>query len=155
MNTWIRYYGFKSCSYTNKHLVGGKCASLGELHHLARMLNFDIADGFAITTKMYDDFIERNKIHSSIQTSLDSVDINDLDNLEETSNKLINLVTQGLFTPEEEVLISKTYNDLCELYRTTDLEVAVRSSAIAEDLPNASFLLDNKIHISTFGAIVI
>ena len=82
---------FKSCSYKNKNLVSGKCASLGELHYLARMLNFDIADGFAITTKMYDDFIERNKIHSSIQTSFDSVDINDLDNLEETSNKLINL----------------------------------------------------------------
>ena len=142
---------FKSCSYKNKHLVGGKCASLGELHHLARMLNFDIADGFAITTKMYDDFIERNKIHSSIQTSLDSVDINDLDNLEETSNKLINLVTQGSFTSEEELLISKTYNDLCELYRTENLEIAVRSSAIAEDLPNASFAGQQDTYLNVRG----
>ena len=142
---------FKSCSYKNKHLVGGKCASLGELHHLARMLNFDIADGFAITTKMYDDFIERNKIHSSIQTSLDSVDINDLDNLEETSNRLINLVTQGSFTSEEELLISKTYNDLCELYRTENLEIAVRSSAIAEDLPNASFAGQQDTYLNVRG----
>ena len=44
---------FKDCSYKNKDLVGGKCSSLGELCHLAKMLNFDIADGFAITTDLY------------------------------------------------------------------------------------------------------
>ena len=65
---------FKSCSYKNKNLVGGKCASLGELHYLARMLNFDIADGFAITTKMYDEFIERNNLQSDIESLLESVD---------------------------------------------------------------------------------
>ena len=130
---------FKSCSYKNKNLVGGKCASLGELHYLARMLNFDIADGFAITTKMYDDFIERNNLQSDIESLLESVDINNLEQLENISNQLINLVSQGSFTHDEETLILKTYNELCELYRTPDLEVAVRSSAIAEDLPNASF----------------
>tara|TARA_A100001015_G_scaffold221484_1_gene249267 strand:- start:4498 stop:4680 length:183 start_codon:yes stop_codon:yes gene_type:complete len=53
---------FKDCSYKNKHLVGGKCSSLGELYSLSQKLNFDIADGFAVTTHLYDTFIEQNNL---------------------------------------------------------------------------------------------
>lgn len=142
---------FKACSYKNKHLVGGKCASLGELHHLARMLNFDIADGFAITTKMYDDYIKRNNLHSIIEASLEEVDIHDLDKLDIISEKLRSLVSNGSFDEQEEIIISKSYNELCELYRTPNLEIAVRSSAIAEDLPNASFAGQQDTYLNVRG----
>ncbi len=48
---------FKDCSYENKHLVGGKCSSLGELHSISKRIGFSIGDGFALSIKMYDDFI--------------------------------------------------------------------------------------------------
>ena len=52
---------FKDCSYENKNKVGGKNASLGELYNLSKNLNFKIANGFAITTDLYNTFIENNK----------------------------------------------------------------------------------------------
>lgn len=64
---------FKNCSYKNKHLVGGKCSSLGELYHLSQNLNFQIADGFAVTTKMYDDFVDQNNLDNVIHELLESI----------------------------------------------------------------------------------
>ena len=67
---------FKDCSYKNKGLVGGKNSSLGELYNLSKKLNFQIANGFAITTKLYDNFIETNKINSLIEQKIFSVNEN-------------------------------------------------------------------------------
>ena len=53
---------FKNCSSKNKHLVGGKCSSLGELYNLSKKINFNIANGFATTTVMYDMFIKYNNL---------------------------------------------------------------------------------------------
>ena len=51
---------FEKCSYKNKNLVGGKNASLGELKTLSKQLNFNIADGFAITVNLYEKFIKKS-----------------------------------------------------------------------------------------------
>ena len=53
---------FKDCSYKNKSLVGGKCCSLGELYNLSKKMLFSVADGFAITTTLYDEFIIYNNL---------------------------------------------------------------------------------------------
>ena len=45
---------FRDCSYKNKHLVGGKCSSLGELHNIAKRIGFSIGDGFALSITLYD-----------------------------------------------------------------------------------------------------
>ena len=65
-------YEFKDCGYSNKEFVGGKNASLGELYHLSKKLDFNIADGFAITTKLYMEFIENNNIHNEIKIIIDN-----------------------------------------------------------------------------------
>lgn len=132
---------FKDCSYKNKHLVGGKCSSLGELYYLSRDITFDIADGFAITTTLYDEFIVQNNLHEKIEQKLTSLDTNNLDELEKCSNELKELVSNGELNEEQTSSIIKNYHELCELFHVehNELEVAVRSSAIAEDLPNASF----------------
>jgi len=132
---------FKDCSYKNKHLVGGKCSSLGELYYLSRDITFDIADGFAITTTLYDEFIVQNNLHEKIEQKLTSLDTNNLDELEKCSNELKELVSSGELNEEQTSSIIKNYHELCELFHVehNELEVAVRSSAIAEDLPNASF----------------
>lgn len=130
---------FKDCSYDNKHLVGGKCSSLGELYHLSKKIYFSIADGFAITTILYDDFIKSNGLEDLIYLKLNQIDTENIKQLEKESRELRKLITNGKFTDKQEQLILNAYKELCELYRKNELEVAVRSSAIAEDLPNASF----------------
>ena len=132
---------FKDCSYKNKHLVGGKCSSLGELYYLSRDISFDIADGFAITTTLYDEFIVQNNLHEKIEQKLTSLDTDNLDDLETCSNELKELVSKGQLNEQQTNSIIKNYYELCDLFHAghDELEVAIRSSAIAEDLPNASF----------------
>jgi len=130
---------FKDCSYKNKHLVGGKCSSLGELYYLSKKLYFSIADGFAITTELYDDYVKSNQLEQIIKSKLELIDTTNIKQLEKESGELRSLFVNGHFTPEQEEIILSNYDELCNLYRKDGLEVAVRSSAIAEDLPNASF----------------
>ena len=130
---------FKDCSYKNKNLVGGKNSSLGELYTLSQKLNFSIADGFAITTQLYDTFIQQNNFEDFIQQQLNLVNINNIKELEKISNTLISKIISGEFTDEQQSEIEQKYNELSKKYFVNHLTVAVRSSAIAEDLPNASF----------------
>ncbi len=142
---------FKECSYKNKNLVGGKCSSLGELYHLSQQLNFNVADGFALTTLLYDKFIEQNNLNNIIKDTLNKINYDDIKNIENESNKLIQLISNGLFNESQENEIKKFYLELCKNYNTDNLEVAVRSSAIAEDMPNASFAGQQDTYLNIFG----
>ncbi len=148
---------FKDCSYKNKNLVGGKNSSLGELYTLSQKLNFSIADGFAITTQLYDTFIKQNKFDDFIQEQLNLVNINNIKELEKISNTLISKIISGGFTDEQEAEIENKYNELSKKYFVNHLTVAVRSSAIAEDLPNASFAgqQDTYLNVTYIDKIII
>jgi len=142
---------FKDCSYKNKHLVGGKCSSLGELCHLAKLISFDFADGFAITTTLYDEFIKDNNLESVIANTLSTIDYADLEDLDNKSKTLRTYIEEGHFTEDHECSITKNYKDLCQLFSRPDIEVAVRSSAVAEDLPNASFAGQQDTYLNVKG----
>ena len=142
---------FKDCSYKNKHLVGGKCSSLGELYHLSQNLNFQIADGFAITTKMYDDFVSENNLDEIIQELLESIDYDDIENIELVSKQLINKIVSSEFNEPQMKMICEHYHKLCKKYNNSILEVAIRSSALAEDLPNASFAGQQDTYLNVKG----
>lgn len=142
---------FKDCSYKNKDLVGGKCSSLGELCHLAKMLNFDIADGFAITTDLYNEYITENSLDEKIINGLEETKTTDLEKLENVSQSLRDLVSSGNLSDTHIKAISKHYEDLCDLYNVPNLEVAVRSSAVAEDMPNASFAGQQDTYLNVSG----
>ena len=144
-------FWFRDCSYKNKNVVGGKCSSLGELHRLSQKINFSIADGFAITTDFYDMFLEQNNITKIIEENLEKIDINNIEELEIESEKLRNFIIDGNFTDEQMKLIIENYEELCAMYRKTNLEVAIRSSAIAEDLPNASFAGQQDTYLNIRG----
>lgn len=141
---------FKDCSYKNKSMVGGKCSSLGELYHLSNALNFDIADGFAITTAFYDEFIINNNLENVIAAKLamleqkigNAIDIDEfseIETIDSMSALLKDLINTSQFTKHQRQVIIDNYRRLCDNYSVSHLPVAVRSSAIAEDLPNASF----------------
>jgi pyruvate,water dikinase len=143
---------FKDCSYKNKQLVGGKCSSLGELHNLSKQIGFSIADGFAITTELYDAFIKYNNLNDIIIDKLSIIDTENIKILEMESLILRELIITGSFTSEHEAIIIDSYKDLCDLYKIDTLDMAVRSSAIAEDLPNASFAGQQDTYLNIRGA---
>lgn len=142
---------FKDCSYENKHLVGGKCSSLGELHAISRRIGFSIGDGFAITTTMYDSFVQYNMLDDVIERSLDEIDTNNIRELEERSKELRNIIASGNLSDEASESIRSSYRDLCKQYSRPHMEVAVRSSALAEDLPNASFAGQHDTYLNIRG----
>lgn len=142
---------FKECSYEIKQLVGGKCSSLGELYNLSKILDFNIANGFAITTVLYDTFINQNGLEDIILNLIKEINIIDIDNLENISKYIKNLIINGKFTSEQLLNITNYYNELCKIYKVDELDVAIRSSAIAEDLPNASFAGQQDTYLNIRG----
>jgi pyruvate,water dikinase len=143
---------FENCNYINKEIVGGKNASLGELYTLSKTINFNIADGFAITTILYDDFIYYNQLTDSIKNILDSINYDDLTDLEIKSNNLRNLIINSNINSEDCNNIILNYNLLCKKYNVELLDVAVRSSGISEDMPNASFAGQHDTYLNIKGA---
>jgi len=148
---------FKDCSYKNKRLVGGKCCSLGELYHLSKRIMFSVADGFAVTTAAYDEFIRHNQLESRIKSALqeasDSAKNNQLKDLEVQSLKIREIIMNGTFPDTQKNEIVDGYAKLCDIYSrpTGGLEVAVRSSAVAEDMPNASFAGQQDTYLNVRG----
>ena len=142
---------FKDCSYKNKNLVGGKCCSLGELYNLSNELSFSIAYGFAITTILYDKFIIYNNLTNIIFDKLDKIDVNNIKQLEYESKIIRDLIINGNFIKEDKKIIIKYYNELCDLYGNNLLDVAIRSSAISEDLENASFAGAQDTYLNILG----
>jgi len=142
---------FKNCSSKNKHLVGGKCSSLGELYNLSKKINFNIANGFAITTVMYDMFIKYNNLESVIIEKLENINVDNIQSLEKESLEIRNLIIHSVISDEHAEQIKFNYKDLCEIYNRENIEVAVRSSGIAEDLPNASFAGQHDTYLNIRG----
>lgn len=142
---------FKDCSYENKHLVGGKCSSLGELHVISRRIGFSIGDGFAITTEMYDDFVEDNNLGSTIEEMLKTIDTENIKELETKTKELRDVICAASLSDTQSSAIIEGYNALSKLYSRENMEVAVRSSALAEDLPNASFAGQHDSYLNVSG----
>lgn len=129
---------FSECGYKVKDLVGGKNASLGELYHLSKKLDFNIADGFAITTSFYMEFIKNNNIDQLIEPIINEINSDNIEELNLGSKKIKELFKRSIFTNKQINLIFDSYKNLISKYNH-DIQVAVRSSAVCEDLPNASF----------------
>jgi len=142
---------FRECSYKNKCITGGKCSSLGELYYLSKKIGFSIADGFCISVNLYDLFLKQNNLTSIIEDKLNNINVENIEELEEKSFELRNLICSGTFTDEQIKSIKENYNQLCLSYNKENLEVAVRSSAICEDLPSASFAGQMETYLNVIG----
>jgi pyruvate,water dikinase len=114
-------------------LVGGKGANLGEMANSG----FPVPNGFAITVEAYDIFLEENKIIDNIYKLLKTVDHNDPNQLNHASKSIEKLILQGKIPDTVSKEITYFYKKLSGRFKKA--LVAVRSSATAEDLPEASF----------------
>ncbi len=127
--------GFEQISKSSLPIVGGKNASLGEM----LQANIRVPPGFAITTESYLEFVAAAGIAREIQDVLARVHPDDVTSLDQASARIQALILSAPMPAPIVSAIMDDYCRLCERCCVGDLPVAVRSSATAEDLPNASF----------------
>lgn len=133
---YIRW--FQELSIGDIPLVGGKNASLGEMYRELTPIGVNIPDGFAVTAEGYFDTLEHGAITSEMREILRDLNTSDIENLQKRGKKIRDILTHVQFPSELEAQIVRAYRELSEQYGE-DTDVAVRSSATAEDLPEASF----------------
>ncbi len=117
-------------------LVGGKNASLGEMYNLLSSKGVRIPDGFATTASAFWLFLKENCLEEPLKNLLNGLDRKDFSNLSEIGSVARELILGGDFSEDFSKAIINGYVELSD---NNQIEVAVRSSATAEDLPEASF----------------
>jgi pyruvate,water dikinase len=142
-------------------LVGGKNANLGEMYqnltHTASELfpgeKIQVPFGFAVTAYSYKYFIEKNELDSKIHTVLEGLNTSDIKQLESVGSKVRELIMSATFPADLDAAIRGAYQELKKRLAVDDAEVdvAVRSSATAEDLPDASFAGQQESYLNIRG----
>jgi len=127
---------FSEIGMDDVDMVGGKNASLGEMYSNLSNKNINVPNGFAITAYAFRQFLILNKLEEKIEDLLEIVDCDDILNLEEIGEKIRSLIMRGKMQNELSEEITKSFRKLVGKGNAT---MAVRSSATAEDLENASF----------------
>jgi pyruvate,water dikinase len=131
-------------------LVGGKNASLGEMIRELAGKGVKVPDGFAITAKAFRHFIREAGIDERIRTILADLDTRDMANLSARGHAVRQAILSATLPPELQKLIADAYSRL-QGGNTVPLDVAVRSSATAEDLPDASFAGQQETYLNVHG----
>lgn len=151
-------------------LVGGKNASLGEMIQQLAPKGVNVPNGFATTAAAYRYFIAQAGLEPKLQRIFADLDVNDLQNLRQRGEQARSLMLNTPFPQDLEQTITQAYTELCTLYNSqTDCDrlapihpdlvedclhhtdVAVRSSATAEDLPDASFAGQQETYLNVHG----
>jgi len=142
---------FKSLSLKDVKLVGGKNASLGEMYSAMAKKGVNVPDGFALTARGYRYYLKANKIEKELEKAFSEMKKGNLESLQKTGEKARSLILKGSFPKDLERDILKSYKKLSEEYRQKEADVAVRSSATAEDLPSASFAGQHETYLNVSG----
>lgn len=130
--------------------VGGKNASLGEMiSHLSKA-GVSVPDGFATTADAYREFLSHENLNDRIKQCLDALDVNDVRALADAGQKIRNWIKEAPLPAALEQAVRDAIIQLQD--GNTNLAVAVRSSATAEDLPDASFAGQQETHLNIVGA---
>ena len=131
--------------------VGGKNSSLGEMiGHLSR-LGVSVPGGFATTADAFAEFIAFNDLTHRIYARLDGLDIDDVAALMAVGREIRQWVTDAPLQPVLDTAIRDAYAELCRRAGSSEVSVAVRSSATAEDLPDASFAGQQETFLNVSG----
>jgi pyruvate, water dikinase len=132
--------------------VGGKNSSLGEMIGELSGLGVSVPGGFATTADAFKAFIAHNDLHARIYDKLATVDVEDVPALTAAGAEIRGWVIDAPLQPELDADIRTAYVKLCADAGATDIAVAVRSSATAEDLPDASFAGQQETFLNVTGA---
>ncbi len=132
--------------------VGGKNSSLGEMIGNLSRLGVSVPGGYATTAEAFQQFIAQSGLAQRIQDRLASLDVDDVSALTTAGSEIRRWVIETPLIPEFDKAVREAYAKLCEKAGGTDVAVAVRSSATAEDLPDASFAGQQETFLNVCGA---
>ncbi|MSU54210.1 MAG: phosphoenolpyruvate synthase [Candidatus Staskawiczbacteria bacterium] len=144
---WFKELGIKDVPD-----VGGKNASLGEMYNNLLTKGVNLANGFATTSGAYFYFLDNTGLTKQIEEILKDVDVHDLKSLQQKGKKVRELIIASTLPHALREDIIKSYLELSRLYYVENTDVAVRSSATAEDLPGASFAGQQETFLNITGA---
>ncbi|TXJ03157.1 MAG: phosphoenolpyruvate synthase [Acinetobacter sp.] len=132
-----RVIGLEKLGKHDVELVGGKNSSLGEMISHLSNAGVSVPGGFATTAAAYREFLEQSGLNARIQAELAQLNVDDVIALAETGAKIRNWIVETPLTASLEQDVRAAFTELSK--GNPDIAVAVRSSATAEDLPDASF----------------
>jgi pyruvate, water dikinase len=142
-------FPFSKLRMTDVSRVGGKNASLGELLSQLTEAGIRVPDGFATTAEAFRDFLKEGGLEERIAKRLDGLDVNDVNALAQAGKEIRGWIMDAPFPAELEKEIREFYDWLKD--GKEDIAVAVRSSATAEDLPDASFAGQQETVLNVVG----
>ena len=145
---YIRF--FADISIGDVDTVGGKNASLGEMYSELSREGVNVPNGFATTAEAYRIFLDENNLVAPITKALDDLDVDDTKALAKTGEYIRTLINQAAMPDAIVTEIEAGYSKLEKEYGK-NVDVAVRSSATAEDLPDASFAGQQESHLNITG----
>ncbi|MBS1662768.1 MAG: phosphoenolpyruvate synthase [Bacteroidetes bacterium] len=132
-------------------IAGGKNASLGEMITNLHEMGIRIPDGFVITVHAYREFIEFGRLEEEIRRLVSEIDFESVESLRRAGLRIRQLIRNSKFPPALSGAIIEAYRELSAQYDQLDTDVAVRSSATAEDLPDASFAGQQETYLNVRG----
>ena len=148
--SWIRW--FRDVTAADVATVGGKNASLGEMLREVAPLGVRVPDGFAVTADAYRHFLSKAGLEARIRETLAGLDVTSVDDLVRRSDAIRAAISQAELPADLVQEIQSAYGALSRASDETATDVAVRSSATAEDLPNASFAGQQESFLNVRGA---
>lgn len=142
---------FKDILKKDTPLVGGKNSSLGEMYSQLTKKGVDIPNGFALTSKSFWYFLRTNGIDKKLKRIFKQFNPKSLQSLKTTGKAARKAILKGKFPKDLEKEIIKSYQQLSRKYGKNKTDVAVRSSATAEDLKTASFAGQHETYLNVRG----
>ncbi|GAA0689342.1 phosphoenolpyruvate synthase [Dyella marensis] len=140
-----------SLRMTDLGKVGGKNASLGEMIGNLAKLGVSVPGGFATTADAFQQYLDKSGVAKRIQARLTGLDVDDVDALIAAGKEIREWVTETPLPADLDQAIREAYAKLCKDAGADDIAVAVRSSATAEDLPDASFAGQQETFLNVVG----
>jgi pyruvate, water dikinase len=138
---------FKDIHYEDVNIVGGKGANLGEMYNLG----IPVPNGFVVTAPAYFQFIKNNNLKAAISDILKTIDVDQPDQLLIASKKIRSLIRKSPVPPQVAIDIMKCYKQLSGFGGLSNVPVAVRTSATAEDTLDASFAGQGETFLNVVG----
>ena len=137
---------FEEIGKSDIGIAGGKGANLGEL----TQAGIPVPPGFVVTAETYEKFMIDSGINDAVMEILNKIDINDTKELQSAAEEIKSIIVNTPVPDDISIYITEAYNQLCQRVDEEDTDVAIRSSATAEDLPDASFAgqQDTFLHVS-------
>ncbi|TSC95998.1 MAG: pyruvate, water dikinase [Parcubacteria group bacterium Athens1014_26] len=142
---------FKDITIDDISIVGGKNGGLGEMYSFLTPLGVNVPNGFAITAAAYRYFLDKAGLKDKIKNILIGLNTRDLKNLQKKGKAIRQAILKAELPEDLQKEILKSYKELSDFYGGENVDVAVRTSATAEDLAEASFAGAGETYLNVRG----